>query len=128
MCENVEIVTEYAVWGDQNDSTFWEYVRIYNFSYFCEQDILALLVNLMKRSKFKEVTIEIIQSISILVSNINQNLNYLLSSPQINEFIIYYYNFTDDDIVDYYVSLLKSITIRMNKENVSLFYNEVFNH
>jgi protein CLEC16A len=81
----------------------------------------------MKRSKFKEVVIEIIQSVSILLSNINAgaNLNYLLSNPHMNELIIYYYNFTDEEIVDYYVAMLKSISLRIDIDNVSLFFNEV---
>jgi protein CLEC16A len=96
-------------------------------SYFCENDILGVFANVMRRSKFKENTIEIIQSVSILLSNVNvrANLNYLLSNPHINEFIIYYYNFTDEEIVEYYVSMLKSISLRMDSENISLFYNEV---
>lgn len=81
----------------------------------------------MKRTKFKENVIEIIQSVSILLSNINirANLNYLLSSPFINEFIVYYYNFTDEEVVEYYVSMLKSISLRIDIDNVSLFFNEV---
>jgi protein CLEC16A len=80
----------------------------------------------MRRAKFKSVIIEIIQNVTILLSNISQkaNLNYVLSNPALNEFIIYYHDFTDEEFVDYYVSMLKSISLRMDDENISLFFNE----
>lgn len=63
---------------------------------------------------------------SMLLSNIQkeENLNYLLSHSRLNDFIVYYYNFADEEVVVYYVSMLKSIAVRLNEGNVNLFFNE----
>jgi hypothetical protein len=50
-----------------------------------------------------------------MLSNISkqENINYLLSHSRLNDFIIYNYNFLDEEIVDYFVALLKSIGVRL---------------
>jgi hypothetical protein len=42
-----------------------------------------------------------------------------------NDFLMYTYEFKDEEIVDHYISLLKSISLRLAENPLSLFYNEV---
>lgn len=44
-----------------------------------------------------------------------------------NEIIDYDYDFgTDEELVDYYVSFLKSLTLKLNEETVNFFFNDKF--
>lgn len=54
------------------------------------------------------------------------NSDFILSNNTINEFISFNYNFNDDEIVDYYISFLKSLSIRLETNPLQLFFNEVY--
>lgn len=43
----------------------------------------------------------------------------------LNSFIEYEYDFSDEEIVDYYVNFLKSLALRMDKDNLKLYFNQV---
>ncbi|CAD8111604.1 unnamed protein product [Paramecium primaurelia] len=118
ICEKVELICEFSIWGDQNNSDF--------FDYFFEENIADKLLKIMIRSSFKEIIIGIIQSFAILLANLTnkENVNYLLSHPVIQDLIMYNYDFTDEEIVDYYISLLKSLALRIDEDNVQLFFNQ----
>lgn len=110
-------------------------------SFFCENTILDTLFNIMKKTKHKEVIIEIIQSLGMFLSNIqkqtclsidfNYYLNgclllvYILSNNMINEFISYNFNFLDEEIVAFYITFIKSLTLKLGTIPVQLFFNEV---
>lgn len=51
------------------------------------------------------------------------HVNYILSHSALNSFIEYDYDFSDEEIVDYYVNLLKSLTLRMDSTNLKLYFN-----
>lgn len=52
---------------------------------------------------------------------------YIFGHPFLNELISYNFDFTqDDEMVDYYVSFLKSLTLKLNEETVNFFFNDKF--
>ena len=53
---------------------------------------------------------------------------FILSHKTLNEFILHHYDFNDDEIVSYYISFLKSLSIRMASNPLELFYNQVTIH
>ena len=55
---------------------------------------------------------------------INQ-IDFILSNNAINEFIMHKFDFNDEEIVDFYISFLKSLSLRLNTNPIQLFYNEV---
>ena len=45
----------------------------------------------------------------------------------LNELITHDFDFNnDDELVDYYVSFLKSLTLKLNEETVNFFFNDKF--
>ena len=54
------------------------------------------------------------------------HVNYILSHATLNSFIEYEYDFSDEEIVDYYVNFLKSLALRMDSTNLKLYFNQVF--
>jgi len=44
----------------------------------------------------------------------------------INEFIEYSFDFSDEEILDYYISFLKSLALRIETSPVQLFFNQKY--
>ena len=42
-----------------------------------------------------------------------------------NRIICHNFNFQNEELVDYYISMLKSIALRLNTETIKFFFNEV---
>ncbi|MDR3547500.1 MAG: hypothetical protein P4M11_04375 [Candidatus Pacebacteria bacterium] len=42
-----------------------------------------------------------------------------------NSVISYVYNFEHEEIVDYYISFMKSLAVRLDSETMKFFFNEV---
>jgi hypothetical protein len=49
----------------------------------------------------------------------------MLSDNFINKFIVQNWDFYDDDIVDYYINFIKSLSMKMVSFPIDLFYNNV---
>ena len=54
-------------------------------------------------------------------------LDYLLSNNHINNIIIHKFDFTDEEIMAYYISFLKTLSLKLNNHSIHFFFNEVIN-
>ena len=111
------------------------------FRFFCEKNVIDLLLRILKKTSSKEIVNEIIQSLSMYLTNLKKPMNisiiflleseshgdldYILSNNAINEFITHPYDFGDDEIVAYYISFLKGLSLRIEAIPLDLFYNQV---
>lgn len=67
----------------------------------------------------------------MLIQNIENKsrVYYLLGNPFLNTLISYEFDFAkDDELVDYYVNFLKSLSIKLNSETVNFFFNDKLKH
>jgi protein CLEC16A len=65
--------------------------------------------------------------ISIAYINTSIFLVYIFAHAFMNELISFDFDFgTDDELVDYFVSFLKSLTLKLNEETVNFFFNDKF--
>ncbi|XP_062999145.1 protein CLEC16A isoform X2 [Elgaria multicarinata webbii] len=53
-----------------------------------------------------------------------QCLNYLLSNNYVNSIIVHKFDFSDEEIMAYYISFLKTLSLKLNNHTVHFFYNE----
>ena len=63
----------------------------------------------------------------MLIQNIETKTRvyYLLGNPFLNQLISHEFDFgKDDELVDYYVNLLKSLSIKLTSETVNFFFND----
>ncbi|CAK0876827.1 unnamed protein product, partial [Prorocentrum cordatum] len=101
--ETVRQITEALIWGEQNDAHF--------FDFFCEKSILSDFVRVLGLAKApKVVKVQLLQSLSMLVSNITQRTSvyYLLSNNHVNRLIQTSLDFEDEDILAHYITLMKA--------------------
>lgn len=51
--------------------------------------------------------------------------DYLLSNNYVNSIIVHKFDFSDEEIMAYYISFLKTLSLKLNNHTVHFFYNEV---
>ncbi|CEG37873.1 Uncharacterized conserved protein [Plasmopara halstedii] len=94
------------------------------FDYFGETNMLALLVDLGASQPSVPVQVQLLQTMSILVQNITTrtSLYYILSNNHVNRLLECPFAVDkDDDVRDWYVTLLKALSLRLNEETVQFF-------
>lgn len=115
--DTVKQLSELMVYGDKHeDSGFFEF--------FCEKGLLRTLVELFRdQARTSAVRVQIIQSLSVLFINISSSssLFYLLSNNHINDLISSRVDPSDEELLAYYVSFLKSLSLSLNEGTVHFF-------
>lgn len=115
--ETVRQITEALIWGEQNNAQF--------FDFFCEKSILADFVRVLGLPKTpKKVKLQLLQTLQMLVQNIRQKTSvyYLLSNNHVNRLIKTQFDFSDEEVLAYYITLMKSLAMRLDTETIKFFF------
>ena len=56
------------------------------------------------------------------------NIDYILCHPFLNKLIEFDFNFYDEELVDIYVSFMKSLALLLNENSIQFFYNQKNKH
>jgi protein CLEC16A len=51
--------------------------------------------------------------------------DYLLSNNHVNSIIVHKFDFSDEEVMAYYISFLKTLSLKLNTHTIHFFYNEV---
>ena len=72
------------------------------------------------------VCVQLLQTLNILFENIRNDTSiyYLLSNNHVNSIIVHKFDFSDEEVMAYYISFLKTLSFRLNKHTIHFFYNE----
>uniref|UniRef100_A0A8C4QRE3 C-type lectin domain containing 16A n=1 Tax=Eptatretus burgeri TaxID=7764 RepID=A0A8C4QRE3_EPTBU len=118
LVETIRSISEILIWGDQNDSTV--------FDYFLEKNMFIFFLNILRQKSGRYVCVQLLQTLNILFENISHetSLYYLLSNNHVNSIIIHKFDFSDEEIMAYYISFLKTLSLKLNAHTVHFFYNE----
>ncbi|KAG7302494.1 hypothetical protein JYU34_012410, partial [Plutella xylostella] len=120
LVESLRCIAEILIWGDQNDSSV--------FDFFLEKNMLSYFLKIMRQrcggSSF--VCVQLLQTLNILFENIRNetSLYYLLSNNHVNSIIVHKFDFSDEEVMAYYVSFLKTLSLKLNNHTIHFFYNE----
>jgi hypothetical protein len=73
-----------------------------------------------------QVKIQVIQNLSILIQNIDSETSifYFLSNNHINDLIVYKFDFSDEEVLAYYISFLKTLSLKLNERTILFLFNE----
>ncbi|KAL3668337.1 hypothetical protein V7S43_006428 [Phytophthora oleae] len=135
--ELLRVLSEFLIYSDQHrvsveledqiteseDGTVLDDAGAF-FDYFGETNMLALLVELGASQPSVPVQVQLLQTMSILVQNIatRTSLYYILSNNHVNRLLECPFAVdSDDDVRDWYVTLLKALSLRLNEETVQFF-------
>lgn len=82
LVETLRSITEILIWGDQNDSSVFEYEKkctrrmdtelyyLFAFSFFLEKNMLSFFLQIMKQKCGSFVCVQLLQTLNILFENI----------------------------------------------------------
>lgn len=118
-------MTEEIIWSEQNQGDFFEY---FLKRYAIECNLFRLFWNLLNETKIKEVQIQLIQTATMLIHNLssqecksNSNSEYLLKTMFYREIIGFSFDFSDEEVVEIYMSMIKAFAINIKPEMFSEF-------
>lgn len=121
------------------------------FSFFLERNMLSFFLKIMNQKCGSYVCVQLLQTLNILFENIRNETSickkafkappvikvtiltlslwtfsdYLLSNNHVNSIIVHKFDFSDEEVMAYYISFLKTLSFRLNKHTIHFFYNEV---
>ncbi|XP_071535234.1 protein CLEC16A homolog isoform X2 [Panulirus ornatus] len=118
LVETLRSIAEILIWGDQNDSSV--------FDFFLEKNMLSFFLRIMKQKCGSYVCVQLLQTLNILFENIKNetSLYYLLSNNHVNSIIVHKFDFSDEEVMAYYISFLKTLSFKLNVHTIHFFYNE----
>ncbi|XVF19047.1 hypothetical protein REPUB_Repub11eG0076800 [Reevesia pubescens] len=112
--EALRSIAELLTYGDQHDSSFFEF--------FMEKQVMGEFIRILNISKTMTVSLQLLQTISILIQNLKSEhaIYYMFSNEHVNYLITYSFDFRNEELLSYYISFLRAISGKLNKNTVSL--------
>ncbi|XP_068641608.1 protein TRANSPARENT TESTA 9-like isoform X2 [Aristolochia californica] len=112
--EALRSIAELVTYGDQHDPAFFEF--------FMEKQIMGDFLRILKVSKTVTVALQLLQTMSIMIQNLRSDhaIYYIFSNEHINYLITYSFDFRNEELLSYYISFLRSISGKLNKNTISL--------
>ncbi|KAK4370180.1 hypothetical protein RND71_009655 [Anisodus tanguticus] len=120
--EALRSISELITYGDQHDVAYFEF--------FMEKQVMGEFVRVLRISRTVIVSLQLLQTMSIVIQNLkNENsIYYMFSNEHINHLITYSFDFRNEELLSYYISFLRAISGKLNKNTISLLvktHNEV---
>lgn len=118
LVEALRATAEILIWGDQNDASV--------FDFFLERQMLSHFLSIMEQKCGSYVIVQLLQTLNILFENIRHDtsLYFLLSNNHVNSIITHKFNFSNEEIMAYYISFLKTLSFKLNVHTIHFFFNE----
>ncbi|KAK6942034.1 CLEC16A/TT9, N-terminal [Dillenia turbinata] len=112
--EALRSIAELITYGDQHDPNFFEF--------FMEKQVMADFVRILKISKTLTISVQLLQTMSIMIQNLKNEhaIYYIFSNEHINYLITYTFDFRNEELLSYYISFLRAISGKLNKNTISL--------
>ncbi|KDP41114.1 hypothetical protein JCGZ_03244 [Jatropha curcas] len=112
--EALRSIAELITYGDQHDSKFFEY--------FMEKQVMGEFVRILKISRTGNVSLQLLQTMSIMIQNLKSEhaIYYMFSNEHINFLITYKFDFHNEELLSYYISFLRAISGKLNRNTISL--------
>lgn len=112
--EALRSIAELVTYGDQHDPSFFEF--------FMEKQIMGEFVRILTISQLAKVALQLLQTLSIMIQNLRSEhaIYYIFSNEHINYLITYSFDFHNDELLSYYISFLRAISGKLNKNTIPL--------
>ncbi|KAI8470983.1 MAG: hypothetical protein J3K34DRAFT_520884 [Monoraphidium minutum] len=115
--ETIRAIAEFMIWGDQNEP------RI--FDYLLENNIMTYLhkILLQPSNRAGDVAKQVLQTLSIIIQNVRSEtaIFFLFSNNHVNNIVDLDFDFEDEEVLGFYVSFLKTISLKLNPTTVHFF-------
>ncbi|KAF9282745.1 Protein CL16A [Mortierella alpina] len=111
-------LTQLLIWGDQHDHLLLEH--------FFEQGVHWHFLKILKSKLDGSLIVQVLQTLNIMFENVRsrESLYFLLSNNYVNQVICLRYDFSNDEILAYYIYLLRTLSFKLSKDTIYFFFNE----
>ncbi|KAJ1699995.1 hypothetical protein LUZ63_008507 [Rhynchospora breviuscula] len=112
--EALRSIAELVIYGDQHDPSFFEF--------FMEKQVMGEFARILRISRTPRVAFQLLQTMSIMIQNLKSenSIYYIFSNEHINYLITYPFDFQNDEMLSYYISFVRAISVKLNKNTISL--------
>ncbi|GLT28721.1 hypothetical protein SLA2020_036320 [Shorea laevis] len=112
--EALRSISELLTYGDQHDPSFFEF--------FMEKQVMEDFIRILKISKIVTISLQLLQTMSIMIQNLKSEhaIYYMFSNEHVNYLITYTFDFRNEELLSYYISFLRAISGKLNKNTISL--------
>ncbi|KAL2340519.1 hypothetical protein Fmac_008459 [Flemingia macrophylla] len=112
--EALRSIAELITYGDQHDPSFFEF--------FMEKQVVGEFVRVLKLSRTISIPLQLLQTVSIMIQNLRSEhaIYYMFSNEHMNYLITYPFDFRNEELLSYYISFLRAISGKLNKNTISL--------
>ncbi|XP_059287332.1 protein TRANSPARENT TESTA 9 isoform X2 [Lycium ferocissimum] len=112
--EALRSISELITYGDQHDVAYFEF--------FMEKQVMGEFVRILRISRTVIVSLQLLQTMSIVIQNLKNehSIYYMFSNEHINHLITYSFDFRNEELLSYYISFLRAISGKLNKNTISL--------
>ncbi|KAK7329129.1 hypothetical protein VNO77_23275 [Canavalia gladiata] len=112
--EALRSIAELITYGDQHDPSFFEF--------FMEKQVVGEFVRILKLSRTISIPLQLLQTVSIMIQNLRSEhaIYYMFSNEHMNYLITYSFDFRNEELLSYYISFLRAISGKLNKNTISL--------
>ncbi|KAJ1439830.1 CLEC16A/TT9, N-terminal [Sesbania bispinosa] len=112
--EALRSIAELITYGDQHDTSFFEF--------FMEKQVVGEFVRILKLSRTVSIPLQLLQTVSIMIQNLKSEhaIYYMFSNEHMNYLITYSFDFRNEELLSYYISFLRAISGKLNKNTISL--------
>lgn len=112
--------------------------------------MITFFLHYMKQKYGRYICVQLLQTLNILFENIRNEtslckrilkvlinykessinkffslVDFLLSNNHINNIILNKFDFSDEEVMAYYISFLKTLSLKLNSHSIHFFFNEV---
>ncbi|KAI3383075.1 hypothetical protein SNEBB_001534 [Seison nebaliae] len=115
--ECIRCLGENVLWGDQNDDQV--------FIVFLEKNVMQLILKVVEHN-IERIALQFLQTFNMIFVNITktESLYYLLSNNHVNRMIMFKYQFQNEEVIAYYITFLKTLSLKLNENNIQFFLND----
>ncbi|WCJ34208.1 Protein TRANSPARENT TESTA 9 [Euphorbia peplus] len=110
----LQSIVEIVTYGNRQDPLIFEC--------FMEYQVMAEFVRVLKISRNSRIEAPLLQYLSIMIQNMDSEhaMYYCLSNDYINSIIGYQYKFDGGDLAPYYISFLRAVSSKINRDTLCL--------
>lgn len=85
----------------------------------------SLCKKFLVKTSSSYIFLYLFHSLYVKTNNLFTATDYLLSNNHVNCIIVHKFDFSDEEVMAYYISFLKTLSLKLNVHTIHFFFNEV---
>jgi protein CLEC16A len=116
--EAIRSIAELLAWGEQHNPVIFEHCMEHNIIFILHRILLQ------QASRRGVVAKQVLQTLNIMLQNVHSELGlvFMFSNNGLSNIIELNFDMSDDEVLGHYVSLLKTVSSRIDSHSIQFFF------